>query len=79
LELREWKKITQQGIYYPVFATYDVKKNKMEGACSIQGELRNVHKILVGKFGGKFAWGNWRKCEGNIKMFLKGRGWKCVD
>lgn len=41
----------------------------MGGACSANGEVRNVYKILVGKAGGKRPlWRLKRRWEDNIKI-----------
>jgi hypothetical protein len=44
------------------------------------GAMRNMYKILVGKPEGKRLLGRlMRRCEDNIRMYLKEVGWEGVD
>jgi hypothetical protein len=44
------------------------------------GEMRNAHKVLVGKPEGKWSLGRpRRRCEDNIRMHLGGIGCEGVD
>jgi hypothetical protein len=52
----------------------------MGGACSTNGEKRNVCRILVGKSEGKRPLGRpTRRLVDNIKMDLSEIGWDGVD
>jgi hypothetical protein len=52
----------------------------MGGACSTNGEKRNVYMILMGKPEGKRPLGRPRRgWVGNIKMHLKEIGWDGVN
>jgi hypothetical protein len=52
----------------------------MGRACSSNGENRNAYRILVGKPEGKRPLGRHRRrCEDNIKMDLRERGWGGID
>jgi hypothetical protein len=49
-----------------------IEKNEMGGACSTYGEIRGVHRALVGKPEGKKPLGRPRhRWEDNIKMDLR--------
>jgi hypothetical protein len=57
-----------------------VKEDEMVGACSTNGEKRNVYNILVGKPEGKRPLGRPRRSlEDNIKMGFKGLGFDIVS
>jgi hypothetical protein len=48
------------------------KSRRMSGTCTMQWEMRNLYKILVGKPEGKRPFDRSRcGCEDNIKMGLK--------
>jgi hypothetical protein len=52
----------------------------MGGVCSVHGEMRNAHKIFVGKREGKRSFRRpRRKWENNIKMDLNEIGWEIVN
>jgi hypothetical protein len=52
----------------------------MNGACSTNGEKRNVYRLLVGKSEGKRPLGRpRRRWVDNIKMDLVELGWGEVD
>jgi hypothetical protein len=52
----------------------------MGRACSTNGEMRNLYKILVGKPEGKRPLGRLRRrWVDNIKMALREIGWDCRD
>jgi hypothetical protein len=51
-------------------------EDEMDGACSMHEEMRNVHKILVGKPEGKRPLGKpMHMWEDNIKMDLLEERW----
>jgi len=57
-----------------------MKFNKMGGACSTYGEMRDVYRVLVGKSEGKRPLGRpRRRCEDSIKMDLKEVGCGGMD
>jgi len=52
----------------------------MAGECSTYGEIRNVHKVLVGKSEGKRPRGRARRrVENIIRMDLRKTGWEGVN
>jgi hypothetical protein len=52
----------------------------MDGACNTYGELRNAHKILVGKLEGKRSLSIYRHTwEDNIKMDRKVIAWDVMN
>jgi hypothetical protein len=54
-----------------------IKKDEMDGACSVHGEIRNAYKSLVGKPEGKRPLGRpRRRWEDNIRRILEKQGWK---
>jgi hypothetical protein len=62
--------------YYP----YIADENKMDGACSSDGEGRCVYRVLVGKFEGKRQLGRPRlRWEYNIKMEIQEVGCRGMD
>jgi hypothetical protein len=55
-------------------------KDKMGGACGMYGRERNIYRVLVGKPEGKRSFGRPRqRREDNIKINLKGTGYKTMD
>jgi hypothetical protein len=57
-----------------------MKEDEMGDTCSMQEELRNAYKVLVGKREGKRTLvGPRRKWENIIKMDLREIGWEIVD
>jgi hypothetical protein len=60
--------------------SYKVEQDEMGGACSTNGEKRNVYRLLVGKPGGKRPLGRpRRRWIDNIKMGLLEIGLSVVD
>jgi hypothetical protein len=58
---------------------YSSMENKIVRACSIQGWIGSMYKILVGKPGGKRSLGRHKyRWEYNIKMHLTEIGWEDV-
>jgi hypothetical protein len=52
----------------------------MDGACSTNGEMRNVYRILVGNPEGKTPLGRpRRRSVDNIKIDLREIGWDGAD
>jgi len=57
-----------------------IKKNEMDGACSIYGAGRGMYRVLVRKPGGKRPMGRPRcRSEDSVKMDLEEVGCGVVD
>jgi hypothetical protein len=53
-------------------------EDKMDGACGMHRENRNIYRVLAGKSGGPpgIPIHRWKD---NIKMYFNDRGWEVVD
>jgi hypothetical protein len=65
----------------PVYNWNDkIKEDVIGKTCSTHGEKRNAYSVLVGKSEGKRLLGRIRpRWEDNIKMDLRGTGWRGMD
>jgi hypothetical protein len=66
--------------FHPIlFSGYKIEKTEMDGACIVDGEVRGVYKVLVGKPEGKRPLGRSRhRREGN-RMDLQEVGYGGMD
>jgi hypothetical protein len=81
----EWKKLHNENLndlYSLPNIVLIVKSRRMRwvGHVARIGEVRGVHRVLVGKPEGKRPWGRPRsRWEDHIKMYLQEVGWGCGD
>jgi hypothetical protein len=75
-----WRKLHNEELHNLYSSPSQVKEDEVDGACSTNGEKRNVYRILAGKPEGKRSLGRpRRRWVDNIKLDLREIGWDGMD